>query len=150
MSQATFNTLLGVALAALFASIGFAIRRQITAGEANREALAEMRDSFANELRNVSVTLAELNTGASAGARAAISDLRAELRQGLRDVTRDVAHLRTEHDNLAERHANLNGTAVQLAERVNGTRELLFEVRREMAAATAAALRSVATAGGTS
>ena len=143
MSQATFNTLLGVALAAMFAAIGYAIKRQITAGEAWRKALSDFADKFTRELGKVAVSLAELNTGASAGARAAISDLREELRTGLNGVTRDVGQLRTEHDNLAERHANQNGSVIQLAERINATRELLFELRRDQA------LRSSATAGGT-
>lgn len=133
MNDPVVVALLAALFAATLSAAGWAVRRQITGQDANRRAITDLGERFAAELNKVAVTLAELNTGASAGARAAITDLRAELRAGLRDVSHDLGQLRSEHDNLAERHHSLNGTTVQLAERVNGTRELLFELRREIA-----------------
>jgi len=141
--QSTVDTILGVLITAVLGVLGYSIRRQITSNDTTRIALTQqatdftaaltrLGETFADKVGQMTVSLAELNTGASAGARAAIADLRLELRTGISNLDHDVGQLRTEHDALAERHHSLNVTVTTLAERGNLTRELVHEIRRDL------------------
>lgn len=123
MDQTLADGVIITLLGALLAVAGWALRRQVTSNQATRDAINRMAANFD-----------VLNTGASAGARGLITDLRTELRTATGELARELGQLRREHDTLAERHNSAQITSATMAERINVNRETLLELRRELAA----------------